>query len=612
MTLQLQSHFWNRSQTKKNLIGLSQLAAWRYPRLEIHDDQWAGSVNLVVGNSFVDHIVFWNARSLLPVWLDDGLVTLKTSMEQLNDPGFFSSFLGILRNRVRSGNSSNAHFKLRSAALESSALEGLREKLQTEDSWHFYSAEDPITLDGCLPNTKTLKHARRLVEDKAMFYGHDWHEVTFSERMLRPPLTYPRHLRDFRPLPYCASRGGWALDLDIERTVDHSRFQNVRHHWVLPFRLGMVDAFLKGYESKGHPICMPRATGQGLLGLFGFADGGQLPEITIPTDDAAFRTSLCGSRTRWRFDNRSLEWLPRIAVDIRPSGEGRYLTAVLRRAGGIQRTAEIFLQQFWKEQFDNLGGATSANNKQIERIILRLQKRVREGRINSIDDWRKVAAIVQSEAGNIRFPNRYIRFDALTRDFESFRNAFWEKNQPATPREGWDEDEKRSLSESLQYLCRREILYQGHECCCSRCRNKNWVGIAVLAQSMKCEVCNHSVPAPITDPWHFKLDGFILEGLREHSLLSYLWCLRRLAGEARISFLFLEPQELFYTEQSVDKRKLPDAEIDLLTVGDGVVRLCEIKAAHKGIDIQKFAVVAKRIRPNMATLAVSTSPAMCR
>ena len=86
-------------------------------------------------------------------------------------------------------------------------------------------------------------------------------------------------------------------------------------------------------------------------------------------------------------------------------------------------------------------------------------------------------------------------------------------------------------------------------------------------------------------------------------MLSYLWCLRRVAEEARVSFFFLEPHELFYSEEAADKRK-SDAEIDMLAVGDGVVRLCEIKAANRGPDIEKFAAVAKRIRPNIATLAV--------
>ena len=593
---------------RRDLIGLSQLAAWQCPRLEFHDHRWADSVNLVVGDSFVDRIIFWNARSHLSVGFDSGLVTLKTSMEQLADPGFFSTFLDIIRKRIRFANSgsSNTHFKLRSATLPQPDLEALGKKFQTEDKQHYYSSEPPTTLDTCVPTSEALKHSRSLVEDFTMFYGQDWHEFTFSESRFRPPLVYPRHLRDVRPLPLCANRGGWALDLDIERTVDYSRFQNVQHHWRLPFRLRMVDAFLKEYQPTGNaPICKPRAT-RGLLGLFGFV-GSELPEITIPTDETAFRIAICGPRTWWPFDRRSDEQILGAAVDMRPSDKGRYLTALLQRAGGIHQAAEMFLQQFWKEQFDNLGATTSSADNQCERIVRTLQKRLKGGVIGSQQEWQRIADVVQSEARQIRFPNRCVRFDQLTEDFESFRNAFWQKNQAGAPREEWDENEKRSLSESLQYLCQREILYQGHEWLCPRCYNKNWVSIAALAQSMTCEVCRHTAPAPVNDPWHFKLDAFILEGLREHSMLSYLWCLHRLAGKAQVSFYFLEPYELFYSEETANKRK-SDAEIDLLAVGDGIVRLCEIKAASRGIDIEKLATVAKRIRPNIATLAVMEPP----
>ena len=96
-------------------------------------------------------------------------------------------------------------------------------------------------------------------------------------------------------------------------------------------------------------------------------------------------------------------------------------------------------------------------------------------------------------------------------------------------------------------------------------------------------------------------------------MLSYVWCLRRLAERARESFLFLEPQELFYTSESADRRQ-PDAEIDLLTVADGIVSLCEIKASSRDTNIKKFTDVAKRLRPDIAVMAVmeSNSSALSR
>jgi hypothetical protein len=104
---------------------------------------------------------------------------------------------------------------------------------------------------------------------------------------------------------------------------------------------------------------------------------------------------------------------------------------------------------------------------------------------------------------------------------------------------------------------------------------------------------------------------FILEGLREHGLLACLWCLAQLSSRARESFYFCESQQLFYTAESFEKRK-SDVEIDLLAVVDGTTYLCESKSSSGSIDTSKFAEVAKRIRPDVAMLAVmeQESPAL--
>ena len=126
---------------------------------------------------------------------------------------------------------------------------------------------------------------------------------------------------------------------------------------------------------------------------------------------------------------------------------------------------------------------------------------------------------------------------------------------------------------------------------------------------MECGVCGNTVPAPVADPWHFRLNGFVSEGLREHGVLPVIWCLAHYALQARTSLYFLESQELFFTERSIVERKC-DAELDLLLVADGRVRLCEAKASRDGIDLQKLGDLAERIRPDVVTLAVMarTSP----
>jgi hypothetical protein len=200
----------------------------------------------------------------------------------------------------------------------------------------------------------------------------------------------------------------------------------------------------------------------------------------------------------------------------------------------------------------------------------------------------RLAKLVLTEARAVRLSQRYLRYDYLEQQFEAYQHAYWEQHQAGAPSEEWDEGERLSLPVSVQYLCQQQILHQGHD---------------KLSRTMECDVWGASQPAPVTQTWRFKLDNFILEGLREHGLLACLWCLAQLSSRARESFYFCESQQLFYTAESFEKRK-SDVEIDLLAVVDGTTYLCESKSSSGSIDTSKFVEVAKRIRPDVAMLAV--------
>jgi hypothetical protein len=210
---------------------------------------------------------------------------------------------------------------------------------------------------------------------------------------------------------------------------------------------------------------------------------------------------------------------------------------------------------------------------------------------------------VIAEARAERFPSRYLKFDDLRAEFDEYRSAYWAKHPTASSREEWEEIERRTLATSVKYLCQREILHQGHEWRCRQCFNNNWVSLDDMKRVMVCEVCGTSEPAPVAESWHFKINGFVLEGLKEHGALPAIWCLTKCAQRANSSFFYLDAHELFFTEESANKGK-PDAELDLLIVADGVVRLVEAKASGQGIEIAKTAELAKRVRPDLVTLAV--------
>src|SRR5205823_1026347 len=145
--------------------------------------------------------------------------------------------------------------------------------------------------------------------------------------------------------------GAWALDVDIERSNDYSPYSNDKHHWRLPRRLRITEAFGGGYQYlRNGPICIPRVTGEGFLSIFTAVDG-EPPEIQVPSDETVFRVALCRPKNMSPFIVRAeAVALPAIAYEMRPSDKGRYLNAMLSRAGGLNSAIGIFLRKFWKDQ----------------------------------------------------------------------------------------------------------------------------------------------------------------------------------------------------------------------------------------------------------------------
>lgn len=89
----------------KRATGISLLSCLYAPRLEIRDSRWSCAFNLVIGESFEDRLLFWNARLLIPAWLDNDLCCFRLTLEQLKDEDLVRLLVQLLnsRNHVHSG-----------------------------------------------------------------------------------------------------------------------------------------------------------------------------------------------------------------------------------------------------------------------------------------------------------------------------------------------------------------------------------------------------------------------------------------------------------------------------------------------------------------------------
>jgi hypothetical protein len=150
----------------------------------------------------------------------------------------------------------------------------------------------------------------------------------------------------------------------------------------------------------------------------------------------------------------------------------------------------------------------------------------------------------------------------------------------------------------------RQIMFQGHQWTCRHCHHKNWLDMSELAPQLTCSICQNVEAAPIEIKWLFRPNEFVVQSLRDHSVLSLIWVLAALQSRARQSFVFVEPTWFYFDR---DKFPSPDAEADLLVILDGNTFLCEVKASWSVLrtsHIADLVELAKRLRPDVALLAV--------
>jgi hypothetical protein len=590
---------------RRNSFGLAQLAADSAPRMEIPGGE-SESFSLVIGDGFADRILFWNERSLMPSYLGRGFVTFIVSPARLEDPGFFESFVAFLktRNAVHGGGSRNPWVKIRSSSLERQRLEEFRTRLQAVDGWNSYHVADPVTPNRMVPSEQALHEAGGLVLLRGFDREPSWKDFPIHGTTVRPPPLAPAHLTAVHGRS-AATEGLWGLDLDIERRNNLSRYSNVTHRWRLPGRLHMHGAFRRAWspDGVGVGIRYSRSSRDGFLVLYS-GIGEDPPDVTIPDDEEAFRYALV----------RGDDWPPISRRDnvasphgpyawTRPSDKGRYLGGTLRLFGGLQTAAAYLLHAYWKSVVEDLGGATgAARHDEIKRI---LRRRLRDTRLQSDESWDRLARLVAAEAHRVRMPLRKLSFD----EFRSRHAPFVEKernrlhNSTAPDITERIKSAEASLSISVQALCARSVLYQGYEWRCDTCFHTNWNPIGSLRSAPSCEVCGEVQPAPVDRPWDFRLNGFVREALKEHGVLALVWCLAQMEARVQESFFFLGPHEL-YSQYPRDAQTASYREADLLCVVDRKVHLCEVKSSDRDVDLESLVNIAKRLRPDVVTLAV--------
>lgn len=595
---------------KGGATSLSILSALFASKLTIRHGFWSESFNLVVGDTFADRLLFWNARLFIPAWLDVDLCCLRVGIEQIKDQVFLEALGTTLRqrNHVTSGTGGQTKIAIRSASLNAEQLREAQELLSSVKVWGAVTTEAALANDAVVPPLDVLRTARQYSRlDGDISPRPDWSEFTWTPPVAHPPLVAPDHVSD-APIRQSFTTGCWYNDFALE--CDGPGPFGAANLWMLPRRWRMARAFQvsrTGRPNYGAPPSI-RTSRDGRLSV-SVDSNNPIDALRVPPAAEAMRYALAADGAWAEADGQHERVYPANKVSwTDPSNEARYLAGVLGMAGSLQRATQFFLHPFLRKHFAKLGGTPNLPVEQLRPTINTLQKRAKQSPAFDLKDEadrEALAELIVKAARAVKRPMEFIRYDDLREDWKAYRKEYWTKHSSshADSDVDWDRLEEESLDTCLTELRHRQVMYQGHRWTCRHCHHKNWLDFGALSSELTCEVCKHATRAPVNVEWLFRPSEFSIESLRDHSVLSLIWVLSALRRQARQSFIFVEPTWFGFSGQG----KTADAEADLLISLDGRAILCEAKSSWTSLrqsDVEQFVELSIRLRPDIALLAV--------
>lgn len=591
-------------------ISMSLASMLFAPRLDFNHGRWSEAFSLVVGDTYADRILFWNSRLLLPSYLDRDLCCLRVSLEQLRDPAFRTILRDMLRHRnpVTDGRGGQSNVSIRSTSLTDAQFDEVRGVIAGLELWGPVSTTRVASLDELAPAQNALNHARMSNGiNQGPFAQSMWRGFKWSMPTAVPPVATPPHLLDAPPRQGF-TLGPWANDVTLDHDGPGARL-GIGRPYELPRRWRMAGAFKASLSEQNHSRFLgPRSNRHGHLVVYSSVDR-RIEEIKVPTTIAALEHALItdglpagmppGERG---YPPRKLDWL-------RPSNEGRYLSGVLGLTGGILKARRLLLHPFLRKMFARMGGSPELPMGMVQAAEQRVRRLARNAAVFNLEedqDRRALAGMIVHAARGVSRPREAVQYDALADEWRTDRQEFWDQHPTpnADPDVDWDKEEALSLDRCLQELRHRELIYQGYRWVCPRCHHRNWLNVGDLAPGMKCAVCKNETQLPVHFSWMFKPNDFLIESLRDHSVLSLVWTLSALREESRSSFMFVGPMWMGFGGNDGED---PSGESDLLVIRDGKTIFCEVKSSWRGLSIRgldQFVEVAERLRPDIALLAV--------
>tara|TARA_R110000803_G_scaffold42393_1_gene90914 strand:- start:1221 stop:2597 length:1377 start_codon:yes stop_codon:yes gene_type:complete len=409
--------------------------------------------------------------------------------------------------------------------------------------------------------------------------------------------------------------GNWAVDFELSRVLDYSRYANVRHVWRFSRRLRMSDAIgisKKTADIFGRvPSDKRRISRHGLLTTFSSVEN-SVSEISMPSDRDLFGHAL----TRDLVYSPAKRDLPVVSSPfyrIRRSDQGDYVHGLLNFAGGLDAAIGFLLHEFWVSQLDRWGASSKVSPEATKKVRERLAKTLGTTERPIEEQLDEIANTAVRYARSYRSPWQTIKFKTLSDEWTEYRSEFWKRarkrgelvgDEPKEEKSDRERHERDALKNAILDLVSEEVLFQGVTLSCRSCRHKNWISISKFDSDLACEVCQEGISIPLELDWEFKLNDFILQSIRDQGVHAVVWALKICRDRSNSSFFFLEPTEVWMGDED---KKRPYSDIDITAVIDGHSYIIEVKSSASNFGEKHrrdFVNLIARVQPERAVLAI--------
>lgn len=508
--------------------------------------------NIVVGDSTLDRVSFWNGRIGVDDYQRRNIVGVRINEKHLEDPDFIAALAFFIGRWNTSTSSSGPSFAtIRSSSVSADRVQPMVDALRPRN---VHTAFEPFSdANDCTPSD---------VEDNCFL--RRGMEQRYAESTVSFSADRPTHLAEAAITSKQLSAGTWAVQITMQRESS-AGFGSSVTSLLIPRRWQAVRAVAEGSPAK--------AMLGGDLRLLARAD--QKPQNLSFTDDNAGFIVRLFIPYHYLTTTDPRNALPKPAV-IYPqaSSAGRHLHGLLRKLGTIRNAFDTLEDEFWKSVFRDMAIPREAfDDEKRAELAARLQKPIsRHGpkTLTTTEDFERLADLVARIAPNLKT-------HTSMKPYDWFVDKYRETDECKLPKEPalTDEDIHEEVERKLRYLTAEGIFVQGYHWNCRRCLHENWSTVEAIRPSITCEVCDsrHAIPAHFS--WHFLLDGYIELGLRARGLRGLVWALGTLCWSSR-TFLFSPPLDL-----RVGGKSIGDA--DIACIADGKFIIGEVKESGRDV-----------------------------